>query len=51
MKKCLFCSVLAGDVAGTFLYRDESVAVFMDINSINMGHLLVVPITAWLTSL
>src|SRR5262249_53486212 len=29
---------------GTFIYRDEHVAAFMDIRPVNTGHLLVVPV-------
>jgi histidine triad (HIT) family protein len=44
MTQCLFCSILAGDTAGTFLHRDKLVAVFLDIHPVNLGHLLVVPL-------
>jgi len=43
MADCLFCRILAGDVPGTFVYRDEHCAAFMDIQPVNAGHLLVVP--------
>ena len=45
MNECIFCSILAGKQTGTFVYRDDLVAVFMDIHPINIGHLLVVPIS------
>lgn len=41
---CIFCQILAGELPGTFVYRDASVAVFMDRQPVNPGHLLVVPI-------
>ncbi len=43
MIECLFCRILAGELPGTFVYRDEHVAAFMDIQPVNPGHLLVVP--------
>jgi histidine triad (HIT) family protein len=41
---CLFCRILAGELPGTFVFRDERCAAFMDIQPVNPGHLLVVPI-------
>ena len=43
MADCVFCRILSGELPGTFLYRDERCAVFMDIQPVNPGHLLVVP--------
>lgn len=43
MTDCIFCRLLAGEVPGTFVYRDERCAAFMDIRPVNPGHLLVVP--------
>lgn len=43
MAMCIFCQILAGDLPGTFVYRDEQCAAFMDIQPVNPGHLLVVP--------
>jgi histidine triad (HIT) family protein len=44
MSTCIFCQVLGGERTGSFVYRDERVAAFMDIQPVNPGHLLVVPI-------
>jgi histidine triad (HIT) family protein len=41
---CIFCDILAGRLPGSFVYRDDVVAAFMDIQPVNPGHLLVVPI-------
>lgn len=41
---CLFCRIVAGELPGTFVYRDERCAAFMDIKPVNPGHLLVVPL-------
>lgn len=40
---CPFCRILAGELPGTFVYRDGQCAAFMDIQPVNSGHLLVVP--------
>jgi len=42
---CLFCDILAGKLPATFIYRDEHVATFMDIQPVNPGHVLVIPVT------
>ena len=44
MTECTFCPILAGEVPGTFVYRDEQCAAFMDIQPVNPGHVLVVPV-------
>ena len=41
---CLFCQILRGELPGTFLYRDAEHAAFMDIQPVNPGHLLIVPV-------
>jgi len=42
-RPCGFCRVLAGKAAASFVFRDERVAAFMDLQPVNVGHLLVVP--------
>lgn len=44
MPDCIFCRILAGDVPGSFVFRDDRVAAFMDIRPVNPGHVLVIPI-------
>ena len=41
---CIFCEILAGRAEATFLHCDEVCAAFMDIQPVNPGHLLVVPV-------
>jgi histidine triad (HIT) family protein len=41
---CVFCRILAGELPGTFLHRDDRCAAFMDIRPVNPGHLLVIPV-------
>ncbi len=40
---CLFCSIVAGSIPATIVYRDDDVVAFMDINPATPGHCLVVP--------
>jgi len=40
---CIFCKILAGEIPGTFVYRDATHAAFMDLRPVNPGHVLVVP--------
>jgi histidine triad (HIT) family protein len=44
MSDCIFCRILSGAAPGTFVHRDERCAAFLDIQPINEGHLLVVPL-------
>lgn len=44
MNGCLFSQILASERPATFVYRDETVAAFMDIQPVNPGHVLVVPV-------
>lgn len=44
MNDCVFCRILAGELPASFVYRDERCAAFMDIQPVNPGHLLVVPV-------
>lgn len=42
MDDCIFCQVIAGTIPGTFLYKDDDVVVFKDINPQAPVHWLVV---------
>ena len=42
-KDCLFCKIVHGDIPTDFLYKDENIAVFHDINPQAPVHLLIVP--------
>lgn len=39
----VFSKILNGDLPAAFVYRNEQVSAFMDIQPINPGHVLVVP--------
>jgi histidine triad (HIT) family protein len=40
----IFTRIIEGSIPGTFVYRDDQCVVFMSINPISDGHVLVVPI-------
>ncbi|MSQ28710.1 MAG: histidine triad nucleotide-binding protein [Dehalococcoidia bacterium] len=40
---CIFCLIVAGNIPGTFVYRDEVVVAFRDITPRAPVHVLVVP--------
>ncbi|GAC1578602.1 MAG: HIT family protein [Candidatus Dormibacteria bacterium] len=40
---CLFCQIIAGELAGQIVAQDELTVAFMDINPATRGHALVVP--------
>lgn len=40
---CIFCDILAGRAPVSWVYQDEHVAAFMDIQPVNAGHVLVIP--------
>jgi len=39
---CIFCKIVAGEIPSEFLYQDEEVIAFRDINPIAPTHLLIV---------
>lgn len=43
MAETIFDRILRGDAPATFVYRDDRVSAFMDIQPVNPGHVLVVP--------
>ncbi len=40
---CVFCAIIARQLEASVVYEDETVVVFMDLNPVTPGHLLVVP--------
>ncbi|MGD9999725.1 MAG: HIT family protein [Ilumatobacteraceae bacterium] len=40
----VFTRIIAGEIPGTFVHRDERCTAFMSINPLAHGHVLVVPI-------
>lgn len=43
MTDCIFCRILSGQIKTEFLYQDEEVVAFLDINPQAPVHILVVP--------
>ncbi len=43
METCIFCKIVKGELPADFVYQDDEVAVFKDINPVAPVHLLVVP--------
>lgn len=42
-KSCLFCKIIAGDIPGDFIHRDEMCVAIRDINPQAPLHVLVIP--------
>ena len=45
MKECLFCKMIKGEVPTNTIYEDDKIKVFLDINPVTNGHMLVIPKT------
>lgn len=43
MNDCIFCKIIKGEIPSYKVYEDESFLVFLDINPVNLGHLLIIP--------
>jgi histidine triad (HIT) family protein len=43
MSDCVFCRIIEGELPASFVYRDDRCVAIMDIQPVNLGHLLVVP--------
>jgi len=43
MSDCIFCKIANGEIPTDFLYEDDKVAAFKDINPAAPVHILVVP--------
>ena len=42
---CIFCKLINRELPISMVYEDEKVLSFMDIQPINLGHLLIIPKT------
>ena len=40
---CIFCKIVAGEAPASIVHQDDTVIVFLDINPVTPGHLMVVP--------
>jgi len=43
MPECIFCKIIAGEIPAAKVYEDEKILVFLDINPVNYGHVLIIP--------
>ncbi len=43
MEECIFCKIVKGEIPAYKVYEDEKILVFMDIEPINPGHVLIIP--------
>ena len=43
MENCVFCNIVAGNIPSHIIFQNDLVAVFLDINPVSSGHLLVIP--------
>ena len=44
MDPCVFCEIANGRAEASFVYRDERVVAFLDIDPVTPGHLMVIPV-------
>ena len=44
MSDCVFCDIVAGRAPASIVFRDQRCCAFMDIQPVNPGHILIVPI-------
>jgi histidine triad (HIT) family protein len=43
MSGCIFCKIARKEVDSLVLYNNDSITIFMDINPVSRGHVLVIP--------
>lgn len=43
MENCIFCKIARGEVSKDFLYNDDEIMAFKDINPVKPVHVLIVP--------
>lgn len=43
MDDCIFCKIVKGEIPCYKIYENEEVLVFLDINPLSKGHVLVLP--------
>lgn len=40
---CIFCKIINNEIPSYTVYEDDIVKVFLDVNPISVGHLLIIP--------
>jgi histidine triad (HIT) family protein len=43
MTDCIFCKIIAGEIPGTFVYKDDEIIAFRDIHPAAPVHILIAP--------
>lgn len=43
MKDCIFCKIINNEIPSSTIYEDDLVKVFLDVNPITNGHMLIIP--------
>ena len=43
MSDCIFCKIIKGEIPSYTIYEDELVKVFLDVNPVTNGHMLIIP--------
>ena len=43
MNECIFCKIIAGEIPGKFVYKDDLISAFHDVNPVAPIHILVIP--------
>lgn len=43
MKDCIFCKIIKKEIPSYTIYEDELIKVFLDVNPVSNGHMLVIP--------
>ena len=44
MSDCVFCEIVAGHAPASIVFQDDRCCAFMDIQPVNPGHVLIVPV-------
>ena len=40
---CIFCQIITGQIPAAKVYEDDKILAFLDINPVNLGHVLLIP--------
>jgi histidine triad (HIT) family protein len=43
MADCIFCKIVGREIPAHIIQEDDNVLVFLDVNPVNPGHLLIIP--------
>lgn len=43
MSGCIFCKIARNEMESLILYKNDFITIFMDINPVSHGHVLVIP--------